>query len=1190
MAGLDDLMTFLAIDQAKQKSIAEADPYIGGANIADSLGQAIVSSGPNFSTRDKMIGGLLTGFLGGAATGASADYRSRAEKSFQDVVLGGLGGQQVERPSVLSSGLFGQAQNQSNLFKINRTLQLADAANKMQMEGQLAELKGQQDLKNEVAKEIIKNPRRMNQLAPVIESLFGRRPEAGVMPGAVQALAAPTESEIISGVDADRSGLDLALGGESPAAAVSAPPAAEEQAVAAFKRSTPEDEAIATYNRIFDATGDDAYAKTAAERAQEAAIKRGEEESKYLAEQSASLMNSKRIMAELDAAIEGAGTTGNVWPFEESIRGFTVGAQADTGVPGADIRQGARKNLNALGVDFAGQIRKAFPGQVSEREFLKYLEMAPGTDKTIPENKALANRMRRMSQAAEASNAFVNKQLSKGRTIGEAMALYTELDEAVPLFVPDQSGNPTINPARLNLSSQVDQTAKETAQLQAETPATDSALQNVGKVGKSFVQGVAKTPQAIGAIFSPSTYKQAFSGPETAARTVGTGAAMMAGGALGAKSGAVIGAFGGPFAPITVPVGTVLGGAIGSGLGYLGFGSAEEAASEAAGVGTDRPVVPGMKEIQEASEIAGQGLGVGGVVKGVQTVGKGIGAIAKGTAGLADDAAQSAKSNLIGVKPADLRKAVKNNAAQYVDDAGNEVALKDATTYQSKVEQALKAVDDDGVFAAAKNDPKAMRVEFDKKARVAAQEISDLHNSTDAALKQIHSQLPKIQQKQFPLERDPLTGKGGFLPNKQDFAPVFDRIREIGKTDPQMVPALTKRANSVINSWNKTSRSYNAMQDRKSLLGKSAKWGKGTTAVTDAWNLVKQDFNRVFADAQNSAFEFAAQQANPALSGALKAANSKFAAYKTLEPIMKAKGASGTPPIEIGTLGSGLPGSIWRRSPATALGISEKAALVAKAPLKGYDALTRQRGSVSPQFIDDAAALAGSGARLIGKNARVLPGALSPQDDIDLAMSQARANMPSAQPVPTPQPVETAAMPVNPIVSEFEGGQQLKAYPPPARGSGVTVATGIDLGQRSLAELKDLGISEPLIKKVTPYLGKKDADASGLLKKSPLKLTQDEADELDSAIGGKIAQEISLKYSDATGQDLAALPEPARVVVESLAYNFGPNLDKKIPTIWNAIVSGDWATVQDKLRTTKWKQPELADRRNREADILSEIV
>lgn len=210
-------------------------------------------------------------------------------------------------------------------------------------------------------------------------------------------------------------------------------------------------------------------------------------------------------------------------------------------------------------------------------------------------------------------------------------------------------------------------------------------------------------------------------------------------------------------------------------------------------------------------------------------------------------------------------------------------------------------------------------------------------------------------------------------------------------------------------------------------------------------------------------------------------------------------------------------------------------------------------------------------------------------DDIDLAMSQARANV-QPQAVATPQPMETEAMPINPIVSEFEGGQQLEAYPPPAKGSGVTVATGIDLGQRSLSELKNLGLSEPLIKKVTPYLGKKDADARTLVKKKPLILTQEEADELDNAVGGQISQEISLKYSDATGQDLAMLPEPARVVVESLAYNFGPNLDKKIPTIWKAIVSGDWATVQDKLRSTKWKQPELALRRNREADILSELV
>ena len=179
---------------------------------------------------------------------------------------------------------------------------------------------------------------------------------------------------------------------------------------------------------------------------------------------------------------------------------------------------------------------------------------------------------------------------------------------------------------------------------------------------------------------------------------------------------------------------------------------------------------------------------------------------------------------------------------------------------------------------------------------------------------------------------------------------------------------------------------------------------------------------------------------------------------------------------------------------------------------------------------------------------------------------------------------------VNPIVSKLEGGQRLDAYPPPAKGSGVTVATGIDLGQRSVAELKELGASEALIEKVTPYLGKKDSDAKALLKSKPLTLDQAEADELDSIIGSEIRSVVGTKYESATGTKLGDLPAEARDVVESLAYNFGPNLDSKLPTIWKLITDNDWAGLKRALETTSWKQPELKDRRMAEAAMLDPLI
>jgi len=175
------------------------------------------------------------------------------------------------------------------------------------------------------------------------------------------------------------------------------------------------------------------------------------------------------------------------------------------------------------------------------------------------------------------------------------------------------------------------------------------------------------------------------------------------------------------------------------------------------------------------------------------------------------------------------------------------------------------------------------------------------------------------------------------------------------------------------------------------------------------------------------------------------------------------------------------------------------------------------------------------------------------------------------------------------FIEKEEGGQQLKAYPPPAKGSGVTVARGVDLGQHSEKDLENMGVSPKVITKVRKYLGAKDATARKLLKEKPLTLTKAEADELDEAVKNDIFGTVESKLKD-KGVTLSKLPEEAQAVVKSLAWNFGKGLDQSIPTIWKAIVNKDWAKVQDLLVTTKWKQPELLARRKREAELLSRIA
>lgn len=175
------------------------------------------------------------------------------------------------------------------------------------------------------------------------------------------------------------------------------------------------------------------------------------------------------------------------------------------------------------------------------------------------------------------------------------------------------------------------------------------------------------------------------------------------------------------------------------------------------------------------------------------------------------------------------------------------------------------------------------------------------------------------------------------------------------------------------------------------------------------------------------------------------------------------------------------------------------------------------------------------------------------------------------------------------FLAKEEGGQRLTAYYPNVKGSGVTVGTGVDLGARSKADLDALGISEALSKKIEPYLGKKDSDAVKAIKQSPLKLTRDEAAELDTAVKADIFGTVEDKLT-ASGVDFKTLPEEAQTVIKSISYNFGKNFDEKLPSLWNAITSEDWPKLQELLVNTKWKQPELVARRKREADLLGALV
>ena len=122
-------------------------------------------------------------------------------------------------------------------------------------------------------------------------------------------------------------------------------------------------------------------------------------------------------------------------------------------------------------------------------------------------------------------------------------------------------------------------------------------------------------------------------------------------------------------------------------------------------------------------------------------------------------------------------------------------------------------------------------------------------------------------------------------------------------------------------------------------------------------------------------------------------------------------------------------------------------------------------------------------------------------------------------------------------------GTKRDAYVPNNGGkvlgnSGVTIASGLDLGQRK--HLDDIELSAEIKAKLTPYLGVKKEAALELVNNSPLNLSQEEVEEIDSAVEKAYYEKASKRFDSlASGKKFDDLPPQVQTALYSLQYNTG---------------------------------------------------
>jgi hypothetical protein len=141
-------------------------------------------------------------------------------------------------------------------------------------------------------------------------------------------------------------------------------------------------------------------------------------------------------------------------------------------------------------------------------------------------------------------------------------------------------------------------------------------------------------------------------------------------------------------------------------------------------------------------------------------------------------------------------------------------------------------------------------------------------------------------------------------------------------------------------------------------------------------------------------------------------------------------------------------------------------------------------------------------------------------------------------------------------------GFETKGYVPDAENSnsGVTIASGFDLGARVLEDLK--GLPQDIIDVLTPFLSLKGAEAQEVA--SNLNVSEDQAKIINEFAKSEAITNLRTEWENTTGTSFDDLSKEKATVLASVAFQYG-NLEKATPNFWKQTTSGDWEGAYNNL-------------------------
>jgi len=198
---------------------------------------------------------------------------------------------------------------------------------------------------------------------------------------------------------------------------------------------------------------------------------------------------------------------------------------------------------------------------------------------------------------------------------------------------------------------------------------------------------------------------------------------------------------------------------------------------------------------------------------------------------------------------------------------------------------------------------------------------------------------------------------------------------------------------------------------------------------------------------------------------------------------------------------------------------------------------------------------------------------------------------------------------INSILGRFEGKSYTRGYIPCQRGtyyggtdtdkgeplgaSGVTIATGVDLGQQTKTGLTSMGIPTAITNILEPYIGIKKDQAIKKLKEFPLTLTYEQVREIDEAVHNHYINTTAARFGY---ENFRIAPKEVQAVAVSLCYQFGTPKRDASPSLalaWEALQLGKYQEAADFLTNQNgWSvsHRQYMIRRTQEAELLRKVL